>query len=185
MSGSLFEDVKERAIPYIINTLFDAVFTIMGIVIGTAFSATLDLRSIIGTIVTASLSLGVSSGFSVYEAETLEEEKRLDEIEEAMLENLDDTMIAEESKQVTMLSAGMVFFTPLMVGIATLIPFILVYLGNLSINRGVAFSIGIDLFLIFITGYVFAIENRMFKGLRMMVLGLVVFLVGYLLNNLM
>jgi predicted membrane protein (TIGR00267 family) len=183
LSSSLFEDVKERAIPYIINTLFDAVFTIMGIVIGSAFSTTLDLRSIIGTIVTASLSLGVSSGFSVYEAETLEEEKRIDEIEEAMLENLDDTMIAEESKQVTLLSAGMVFFTPFMVGIATLVPFIMVYLGTLSINRGVAFSIGIDLFLIFLAGYVFALDNRLFKGIRMTVLGLVVFAVGYLLNN--
>ncbi len=70
--SSLFDDIKERATPYIINTLFDAVFTIMGIVIGSSFSARLDLRSIIGTIITASLSLGVSSGFSVYEAEMLE-----------------------------------------------------------------------------------------------------------------
>jgi hypothetical protein len=50
---------------------------------------------------------------------------------------------------------------------------------------GVRIAIGVDLFLIFITGYVFAVENRLMKGLRMMVLGFGVFLVGYLLNNLM
>jgi hypothetical protein len=69
--SNLLDDIKERALPYIINSLFDAVFTIMGIVIGSSFSARLDLRSIIGTIITSSLSLGVSSGFSIYEAEIL------------------------------------------------------------------------------------------------------------------
>ena len=67
--SNLFEEIKKRSAPYIINTLHDAVFTVMGIVIGSAFSATLDLKSIIGTIITVSLSLGVSSGFRVYEAE--------------------------------------------------------------------------------------------------------------------
>ena len=182
---SLFEDIKERAIPYIINTLFDAVFTIMGIVIGTAFSARLDLRSIIGTIITASLSLGVSSGFSVYEAEMLQEEKRIDGIEEALLENLEDTVLAEESKRVTLFSSVLVFITPLLAGLVTLVPFILVYTGSLSIGNGVTTAIGIDLFLIFVTGYVFAIDNKLMKGLRMMILGLAVFLISYLLNNLM
>ena len=185
MSDSLLYDVKERAIPYIINTLFDAVFTIMGIVIGSAFSATLNIRSIIVTIITASLSLGVSSGFSVYEAETLQEEKRIDEIEEALLEDLENTVITEESMQVTLLSSVLVFLTPLLAGLATLLPFSFVYLERIDIGMGVSLSIVIDLSLIFITGYVFAIENRLFKGLRMMVLGLIVFVVGYLLNNLM
>ena len=180
----LFEDVKERAGPYIINTLFDAVFTIMGIVIGTAFSARLDLRSIVGTIITASLSLGVSSGFSVYEAETIKEDKRIDGIEEALLEDLDDTVLIEKSKRVTQLSSVLVFVTPILVGLVTLVPFILVYTGTLSIENGVTTAIGIDLFLIFVTGYGFAIENKLMKGLRMMVLGMLVFLVGYLLNNL-
>lgn len=183
--SELFNEIRERAIPYIINTLFDAVFTIMGIVIGSTFSAGLDLRSILGTIITASLSLGVSSGFSVYEAETLQEEKRIDEIEEALLEDLEDTVITENSRRVTLLSSILVFSTPLLAGIATLIPFIFVYLGSINVQIGVRIAISIDLSLIFLTGYVFAIENRLIKGLRMMVLGFGVFLVGYLLNNFM
>lgn len=183
--SNLFEDVKERAIPYIINTLFDAVFTIMGIVIGSSFSARLDLRSIIGTIITASLSLGVSSGFSVYEAETLQEEKRIDLIEEALLENLEDTVLAEESKRVTLLSSVIVFLTPFTAGLATLIPFLFVFFGQLGIGTAVSIAIMVDLSLIFFTGYVFAIDNRFMKGLRMMVLGFGVFIIAYLLNNIM
>ncbi len=160
--SSLFDDIKSRAIPYIINTLFDAVFIIMGIVIGSSFSATLDLRSIIGTIVTVSMSLGVSSGFRVYEEESMQEERR-----------------------VSLFTSALVFITPLMAGGATLIPFLLVYLGTISVQMGVRIAIGVDLSLIFITGYVFAVENRLMKGLRMMVLGFGVFLFGYLLNNIM
>ena len=183
--SNLIEEIRERSVPYIINTLFDAVFTVMGIVIGSAFSANLDLKAIIGTIITASLSLGVSSGFSVYEAETLQEEKRINEIEEALLEDLEETAIAEDSRRVTFLSSVLVFLTPLLAGMATLVPFLLVYLGTLSIQSGVRIAVLLDLSLIFFTGYTFAIENRMLKGLRMMVLGIGVFLVGYLLNNLM
>lgn len=181
MSGNIFEDIKMRANPYIINSLFDAVFTIMGIVIGSTFSATLDLRSIIGTIVTVSLSLGVSSGFSVYEAEILQEKKR---IEETLLEDLEYTVIADKFRRVTLLSSVFVFITPLLAGVTTLIPFILVYVGMYSIEMGVRIAIIVDLSLVFISGYVFAVENRLMKGLRMMVLGIGVYLIGYMLNNL-
>ena len=160
--SNLFEEIKKRSAPYIINTLYDAVFTVMGIVIGSTFSATLDLKSIIGTIITVSLSLGVSSGFRVYEAEIQREERR-----------------------VTLFSSTLVFLTPLLAGITTLIPFILVYLGTISIQMGVRLGIAVDLFLIFITGYVFAVENRLMKGLRMMILGFGVFIIGYLLNSIM
>jgi hypothetical protein len=94
-------------------------------------------------------------------------------------------VIAEKSRRVTLLSSTLVFVTPLLAVVATLIPFILVYLGTISIQMGVRIAIGVDLSLIFVTGYVFAIENRLMKGLRMMVLGFGVFLVGCLLNNLM
>ena len=182
MSGNIFDEIKMQANPYIINPFFDAVFTIMGIVIGSAFCATLDLRSIIGTIVTVSLSLGVSSGFRVYDAETLQEERT---IEETLLEDLEGAVMAEKSRLVTLFSSTIVFLTPLLAGVATLIPFILVYMGTLSIEMGLRIAIIVDLSLIFISGFVFAVEKRLMKGLRMMILGIGVYLVGYLLNKLM
>lgn len=185
MSGAQFEDVRERATPYLINTLFDSVFTIMGIVVGSAFSSTIDVRGIVGTVLTASISLGVSSGFSVYEAETIQEEQRIDEIEEALLEDLEDTMIMEESRSVTLISSVVVFFTPIFSCLVTLIPFALVYLGLLSAPRSVYAALLIDLGLIFMAGLVFGGEKRLLKGVRMTVLGILVFLMGYALNNLL
>ena len=97
MSNKRFSDVLTRGFPYIINTLFDAIFTILGIVVGSSFGLSIDIRAITSTMVTASLSLGVSSGFSVYEAQSIQEDRRIDKIEEAMLTDLEGMRAARAS----------------------------------------------------------------------------------------
>ena len=174
-----------RGLPYIINTLFDSIFTILGIVVGGAFSSVIDIRAIIGTMTIASISLGVSSGFSVYEAETIQEERRISKIEEALLTDLEDTVITEKSRLVTILSSILVFFTPLLTCIITLIPFILVHFGLIGPNRSIIYAVAIDMLLLFFTGIVFGGERRLLKGIRMTVLGGLVFLLGLLLNRMM
>lgn len=180
-----FRDVVTRGLPYLINTLFDSIFTILGIVVGGAFSSVIDIRAIIGTMTIASISLGVSSGFSVYEAETIQEERRISKIEEALLTDLEDTVITEKSKLVTILSAVLVFFTPLLTCVVTLIPFILVHFGLIGANRSILYAVAIDMLLLFFTGIVFGGERRLLKGIRMIVLGGLVFLLGLLLNRMM
>jgi len=182
---SRLDSVISRGLPYIINTLFDAIFTILGIVVGGAFGSIIDIRAIIGTILIASISLGVSSGFSVYEAESIQEEKRINKIEEALLTDLENTLITEESKVNTVLSAILVFFTPLLVCLITLVPFILVNLGLIGVNRSIFYAVIIDLLLIFLTGMVFGGEKRLLKGLRMTILGGLVFIIGIVLNRMM
>ena len=182
---SRFDGVVSRGIPYLINTLFDSIFTILGIVVGGAFGSIIDIRAIIGTIVIASISLGVSSGFSVYEAETIQEERRINKIEEALLTDLENTVITEESKLLTILSAILVFFTPILTCIITLIPFFLVNFGIIGPNRSIFYAVAIDLLLLFFTGMVFGGERRLLKGIRMTILGGLVFILGLLLNRMM
>lgn len=177
------DEVMKQGLPYIINTLFDSVFTILGIVVGSAFGSVIDTRAIIGTMLTASISLGVSSGFSIYEGESLQEEKRIDEIEEALLSDLENTVIEEKSRHTTLFSAILVFFTPLIVCLFTLIPFAMVYLGVISVQKSLLYAVGTDLALIFLSGLIFGGEKRLRKGIRMTVLGGLIFLVGFLLNR--
>jgi predicted membrane protein (TIGR00267 family) len=183
LSNNRFITVLERSFPYLINTLFDAIFTILGIVVGSA--SFIDTRAIIGTMVTASISLGVSSGFSVYEAESLQEEKRIDEIEKALLTDLEGTMITEESRKVTIFSALLVFLTPLFACMVTLIPFVFVLIGLVSAEKSFFYIILIDLSFIFLSGLVFGGKKRLLKGIRMTILGTLIFLIGFLLNNMM
>ncbi len=94
-------------------------------------------------------------------------------------------MIAERSREATIVSAVLVFLTPLVACTATLLPFLLVYLGVLSVQRSIYAAILVDLALIFLSGLVFGGERRLWKGVRMTVLGVLVFLVGFTLNRMM
>ena len=72
---------------FLSNTVFDSTFMLLGVVIGSAFSEDADLRVILTTMLVSSLSLGISTGVSVYEAETLEQDKRISELEQALFRN--------------------------------------------------------------------------------------------------
>lgn len=62
---------------------------------GSAFSDNPDIEVIVGTMLTTSLALGISTGVSVYEAESLERGIRIAQLEKAMIRRLDETMIAQ------------------------------------------------------------------------------------------
>jgi hypothetical protein len=49
---------------------------LLGIVVAAAFAQNSALGSVILTMVTSSLALGISTGVSVYEAESLERERK-------------------------------------------------------------------------------------------------------------
>lgn len=56
---------------FFINTLFDSTFMLLGIIVGSAFATQAGLNVIIVTMLTTSIALGISTGVSVYEAESL------------------------------------------------------------------------------------------------------------------
>ena len=87
-------------------------------------------------------------------------------------------------KTITIFSALLVLFTPLLACMISLIPFYFVFIGVIDIEKSIIFTIGVDLSLIFLSGLAFGGEKRFIKGVRMTVLGTLIFIVGYLLNNL-
>jgi predicted membrane protein (TIGR00267 family) len=131
----------------------------------------------------ACISLGVSSGFSVYEAELIQEEKRINEIEKALITDLDGTIITQKSRLVTIFSSFLVFLTPLVSCVINLIPAFLVFFRVLNFDRISLYIIFLNLSLIFLTGLFVGEENRILKGIRMTILGSMVFLFGFLLNK--
>ncbi len=63
---------------YLVNTIFDSTFVMLGIIIGSAFTSDPNIRLTVVTMLTSSVALGISTGVSTYEAENLEQNKRLD-----------------------------------------------------------------------------------------------------------
>ncbi len=160
----------------------------MGIVIGSAFAPGANVRTLITTMFAASVALGISTGTSVYEAEKVEAEIRLKEIERAMLRELSGT----EAKRALDVARYLVVLSnvsaPLVVFTLTASPFL--FLSSLEVNGlPVAYiSVAVALSVLFTVG---AFLGRLsggrawLRGLRMALIGAVTFVAIWLVQGLL
>ncbi|MCJ7633596.1 VIT1/CCC1 transporter family protein [Candidatus Bathyarchaeota archaeon] len=172
---------------YFVNTIFDSTFVLLGIIIGSAFSESPNLETVLTTMLISSLALGISTGVSVYEAESLERERRIIELEKHMFVKLKGTNVEQSGKVATAIIALMNFLTPLFSFAVMMPPFILVSLGILDLTLGGWISIALALMEIFVVGvYIGRLgrRNPYLKGLRMLVFGVIAFAIGYALESL-
>jgi predicted membrane protein (TIGR00267 family) len=174
---------------FFINTLFDSTFMLLGIIVGSAFAgAAAGLNVIIITMLTTSLALGISTGVSVYEAESLEQERKIADLEKALFTDLDDTSIQKTAKYTILIATLINFATPLFSCAVTITPFILVAMGILRLNIAGWISVVLALSTLFGAGvYMGRIgkTNPYKKGLRMVAFGVLAFAIGFLLNLLL
>jgi predicted membrane protein (TIGR00267 family) len=191
---TLLETLKHESVGpiirrFFINTLFDSTFMLLGIIVGSAFAgAAIGLNVIIITMLTTSLALGISTGVSVYEAESLEQERKIADLEKALFTDLDDTSIQKTAKYTILIATLINFATPLFSCAVTITPFILVAMGILSLNIAGWISVVLALSTLFGAGvYMGRIgkTNPYKKGLRMVAFGVLAFAIGFLLNLLL
>lgn len=172
---------------FFINTLFDSTFMLLGIIIGSAFSENPDPRVILATMVTSSLALGISTGVSVYEAESLERDRKIAELERALFRNLDETTIARSARKATTVISLINLLTPLTSCAVTAFPFLFVSLGMLKVWSAAWLSITLALGTLFLAGtYLGRLgkKNPWIKGLRMLAFGVLAFILGYWIERL-
>jgi len=172
---------------FFINTLFDSTFMLLGVIIGSAFSENPDLRVILATMVTSSLALGISTGVSVYEAESLERDRKIAELERALFRNLDETTIAKSARKATTVISLINFLTPLTSCAVTASPFLVTFLGMLEVRSAAWLSITLALGALFLMGaYLGRLgkRNPWIKGLRMLTFGVLAFIIGYWIERL-
>lgn len=170
---------------FFINTLFDSTFMLLGIIVGSAFSGIPNLNVIMVTMLTTSLALGISTGVSVYEAESLEQERKISDLEKALFTDLQDTNIEKTAKYTTLLATLINFATPLFSCAITITPFVFATLGLLHLDVAGWTSVALALGTLFSAGvYMGQIgkTNPYKKGLRMVAFGILAFIIGYLLN---
>ncbi len=168
---------------YFVNTVFDATFVMLGVVLGTAFSNNPDLHVTMVTMVTSAVALGISTGVSVFEAESMEQKIRMGEIERAMLRSLEDTHLGRSSRTSIYLIAGVNMAAPIVAGIVLVLPFIL-FSGNAALAAWIAISLA--LLILFGTGYVMGMigkRNPWAQGIRMTAVGAFAFVVCYIIQT--
>jgi predicted membrane protein (TIGR00267 family) len=160
---------------------------LLGIVVGAAFAANAGLGVVLVTMVTSSLALGISSGVSVYEADSLERERKISELEKALFRDLSGTRIEKTAKSITIMIALLNFSTPLVSCAVTITPFILAASKLLEVDIASWLSVVLALSTLFVAGvYMGRIGNKnpWTKGLRMVGFGFIAFIIGFLLDTL-
>jgi predicted membrane protein (TIGR00267 family) len=172
---------------FFINTLFDSTFMLLGITIGSAYLSNPDPSVILATMISSSFALGISTGVSVYESESMERERRIVELEKALFRELDNTKIEEEAKTATSITSLINFLTPLASCAAIAFPFLLVSLGILDPVMAPWLSVGLAMGIIFLAGtYLGRVgkANPWIKGLKMVAFGFLAFFIGFLIQAL-
>ncbi len=171
---------------FFINTLFDSTFMLLGIIVGSSFAgAAAGLNIVILTMLTTSLALGISTGVSVYEAESLEQERKIADLEKALFTDLKDTSIQKISNYTIIIVTLINFVTPLFSCALTITPFVLVAIRILPLDIAGWISVVLALSTLFSAGvYMGRIgkTNPYKKGLRMVAFGVLAFAIGFLLN---
>lgn len=169
---------------YFVNTMFDATFVMLGVIIGSALSSDPRHSIIITTLVTSAFALAISTGSSVYEAESLEQHRRMTQIGRAMLTSMVDTDLGRASRTSIVLIALVNSFAPLLAGLVTVTPFILLSIKDVVLAAEISITLAIG--MMFVTGFIMGRtsgKNPWLKGARMAIIGLGAFAICYLIGG--
>ena len=171
---------------YFAMNAFDGAMTSLGVVIGSYISNIGDARAVIGVILVSGVAMAVSGFSGTYMAESAERSKSLNELEDAMLVDLEDTIYGQASKFVSILAAIVDGSAPFMASIPSVVPFYLALSGVLSLQMAFFVSIGASLATLFMLGVFLgrvSERNVIYSGVKMVIAGVAVALLALLLNG--
>jgi predicted membrane protein (TIGR00267 family) len=172
---------------YFVMNAFDGALTSLGVVFGAYTHNIIDPKVIVGVILSTSLAMAVSGISGAYMTEKAEREYELEELEEAILIDLGDTIFSKAVSWISIFAAIVDGLAPFSASMVCIAPFLFVMVGLLSVWQ--AFSISTT--LIFTTLFTLGIflgklskKSILFSGLKMVIAGATVSLLSLLLQAL-
>lgn len=167
---------------YFAMNAFDGAMTSLGVVMGSWLSGITTPASVLSVILTSAVAMMVSGFSGTYMTESAERNHSLNELEDAMLVDLDDTIYGKAGRFVSLFAAFVDGSAPFLASIPAVIPFLMPSLPiqTMFITSSVAslmtlFALGV--YLGTISG-----ENVFYSGAKMVVSGVAVALIALLLN---
>jgi predicted membrane protein (TIGR00267 family) len=170
---------------YFAMNAFDGSMTSLGVVIGAYITNIVDPMAVIGVILVSGIAMAISGFSGTYMTESAERSRSLNELEDAMLTNLDNTIYGEASRFVAIIAAIVDGSAPFLASIPAVIPFYLSYIGLLSNGLAFVASIGASLLTLFLLGVFLgrvSERNVFYSGVKMVIAGVAVALLALLLN---
>jgi predicted membrane protein (TIGR00267 family) len=169
---------------YFAMNAFDGAMTSLGVVMGAWLGEIRDPSSIIGVIITGGVAMMISGFSGTYMTESAERNHSLNELEDAMLINLDDTIYGQASRFVSIFAAVVDGSAPFLASIPSVIPFLLVP-AMFSLQLAFIISAVACMITLFALGvYLGTISggNVVISGAKMVVSGIAVAIIALLLN---
>lgn len=170
---------------YFAINAFEGALTVWGIVLGIYVLGSRDVSQIVSGGIGAIMAMAVSGVASVYIAESAEQERRIREIEEALLTRIDDTEILKAHRRAVMVSAIVNSLSSSLSGLIILSPYIAA--ASNIIDGGQAFMA--SMIILFSTLFVIGTflgriskQKIIFSGLKSITVGGIVMLILYFLN---
>jgi len=171
---------------YFAMNAFDGAMTSLGVVIGAYITGIANPRAVVGVIVVGGIAMAVSGFSGTYMTESAERNKALNELEDAMLVDLRDTIHGDASRFVSLFAALVDGSAPFLASLPSVLPFALALLGLLPIQAAFIASIGASLVILFLLGAFLgriSRSNIIYSGIKMVVAGIAVALLALLLNG--
>lgn len=176
-------DIDEIGRRYLAMNAFDGILTMIGVLMGSYVAGVRDPRVVISTGLATCLAMGVSGFWGAYLTESAERKHELQELEHAMLSDMSHSKQARASRFAAIVVSVIDGLSPLVAGVAVLIPFVLSGLLP-DVMMSYLLSLGAALVLLFGLGVFLARvarEHIIPAGIRMIVAGIVCVILSFFL----
>jgi len=170
---------------YAVMNAFDGAVAILGIILGSALLGGGDPRQVAAAGVGALVAMGISGASGTYMAESAEQERRIREIEEAMLIKLDGSVVAEARRRSAMVSALVDAAAAIGAGMIVLSPYLAASVLLMSPDAALYASLALALAILFTLGIFLGRVSRgniLSSGLKALAIGLATILAITLLD---
>jgi len=180
-----YSDSAEYPRRYAVMNAFDGVITILGIILGSKLLGSAGAGQIVAAGVGALTAMGVSGASGTYITEMAEQERKIKELQDAMLTNLEGTILVKAHREAAVISALVDSAAAIFAGLLAITPYFLTVAGYLSETIAFYSSLIISLSLLFILGVFLgrvASRSLLFSGLKALGIGCLTLLFLLLLN---
>ncbi|OYT68153.1 MAG: hypothetical protein B6U65_00105 [Candidatus Wolframiiraptor sp. EX4484-121] len=170
---------------YAVMNAFDGLITILGIILGSKLLGSAEAGQIVAASVGALIAMGISGASGTYMTEMAEQERKIKELQDAMLTNLEGTVLVKAHREAAVVSALVDSAAAIFAGLLAVAPYFLTVAGYLSEVAAFYSSLIISLSLLFTLGVFLgkvAGRSLLFSGLKALGIGCITLLFLLLLN---
>ena len=169
---------------YFVKNGFDGSMTMLGIIVGT-FISNGQPEVVVTAGLATCLAMGISGISGAYMTERAERKRDLKELECAMITKLDDCVISDATRFVSIYAAIVDGGSPIVTALISLSPFFLLLLGLIPTEVAYIASIAVTLVTLFLLGVFLgrvAKENALLYGIQTLVAGAITVLIVVLMG---